>query len=256
MGLAPLVARPGHREVDPQLRAAGRNPVLAERVERARQQSVYEGSFALDGISSLLYSDFTSKYEQTRAENLASGAALAAELAQNGRIPMYRPNEYLWQYVNAAYDVPVNSGQYLYVTDTVPFLEMVLGGSAKLFCEPLNVGVYSRPYFLRLIEYGVFPSFAVTACDSYDLFQTAQEWYYSTSFTDWQPQMLEAYSYLSGALNQIGSRTIVRHECVEEGLICVTYDNGAQVYVNYTQTQKTYGGVTVQPNDYAVLPGN
>jgi hypothetical protein len=34
--------------------------------------------------------------------------------------------------------------------------------------------------------------------------------------TDWQPQMLEAYSYLSGALNQIGSRTIVRHECVEE----------------------------------------
>ena len=227
-----------------------------QRVERARQQSVYEGSFALDGISSLLYSDFTSKHEHTRAENLASGKALAAELAQNGRIPMYRPNEYLWQYVNAAYDVPVNSGQYLYVTDTVPFLEMVLGGSAELFCEPLNVGVYSRPYFLRLIEYGVFPSFAVTACDSYDLFQTAQEWYYSTSFTDWQPQMLEAYSYLSGALNQIGSRTIVRHECLEEGLICVTYDNGAQVYVNYTQTQKTCGGVTVQPNDYAVLPGN
>jgi len=227
-----------------------------QRVERAREQSVYEGSFALDGISNLLYSDFTSKHVHTRAENLATGSALASELAGSGRIPMYRPNEYLWQYASAAYDVPVNSGQYLYVTDTVPFLEMVLGGSAELFCEPLNVGVYSRPYFLRLIEYGVYPSFAVTACDSYNLFQTAQEWYYSTSFSDWQPQMLEAYAYLSGALNQIGNGAIVRHECMEEGLIRVTYDNGARVYVNYTPTQKTCDGVTVLPNDYAVLPGN
>ncbi|HWP22474.1 MAG TPA: DUF5696 domain-containing protein [Candidatus Cryosericum sp.] len=227
-----------------------------KRVERAREQNVYDGSFALDGISHLLYSDFTSKHVHTRAENLASGAALTAELAESGRIPMYQPNEYLWQYASSAYDMPVNSGQYLYVTDTVPFLEMVLGGSAELFCEPMNVGVYSRPYFLRLIEYGVFPSFAVTACDSYDLFQTAQEGYYSTAFADWQPQMLEAYGYLSGALNQIGSRTIVRHECVEEGLIRVTYDNGARVYVNYTPTQKTCDGVTVQPNDYAVQPGN
>ena len=226
-----------------------------KRTELALGRDVYRGSFALDGVSNLLYSDFTSGREQTRAENMAASAALANELAAGGRIAMYRPNEYLWQYCDAAYDVPVNSGQYLYVTDTVPFLQIVLGGGAELFCEPMNVGVYSRPYLLRLAEYGVYPSFAVTACDSYTLFNTAQEGYYSTAFSDWRPQMLEAYVYLSDAMNAIGGSSIARHECVEEGLIRVEYENGARVYVNYTQTEKVCDGVSIAPNDYAVLPG-
>ena len=51
---------------------------------------------------------------------------------------MYQPNGYLWKYTSEMYDLPLTGGQLLYESDTVPFLQIVLNGSADLFSAPVN----------------------------------------------------------------------------------------------------------------------
>ena len=78
---------------------------------------------------------------------------------------MYKPNQYFWAQTDQFLSAPAVSSQLLYESDTVPFLQIVLSGCVEVFAEPLNMTSYSREKLLRLVEYGMAPSFAVVACD-------------------------------------------------------------------------------------------
>lgn len=209
---------------------------------------------ALDQLSYRLFGDFTSGREKTRAMNLEHILNLVDQITttMGANQPMYRPNQYLWKDTSEFYDVPLSGAQYLYETDTVPFLQIVLNKNMQLFSSPLNTGTYSRERILRLIEYGVAPSFVVTASDSIDLYKTAQEDYFSTNFDDWESFIHDAYNTVSDALAPVTGQYIMKHEVLEEGFIRITYENNAEVYVNYTGTEKSHGDVKVEPRWYYV----
>ncbi len=211
--------------------------------------------FALDELSYRLYGDFTSGKESTRAENLVRTVSLVEQAGGGKRMPLYNPNQYLWGYTSEFYNAPLSSGQFLYETDTVPFLQLVLKGSIPLYAAPLNTGTYSKERLLRHIEYGVAPSFTVTHCESLALHRTTQEDYISTNFSDWESYIKEAYDTISQALAGVQGETIVQHRALEEGFIRVTYGNGVRIYVNYTASEKTDGAVAVSPGWFKVVEG-
>lgn len=228
---------------------------VERRIEKVLENKGYGDStqFAVDELSYRLFGDFTSKRESTRGENLEYTMKLIEKTAGNKAIPMYTPNQYLWKYTSEFYNVPLSGGQFLYETDTVPFIQIVLSGSIPMFGLPLNTGTYSTERLLRHIEYGVAPSFIVNACDSIALYKTAQEDYFSTNFDDWEEFLHEAYDFISKALQPVQGQAIIEHKAIEDGFICVTYENGTKVYVNYTDVQKSDGNVTVNPNWYSVV---
>ena len=227
------------------------------RVEKAMNRGYYADSpvFAVDGLSYRLYGDFTTGKEVTRAENLANFLSLVETLAAGKSIPLYQPNQYLWKYASEFYNVPLASSQYLFETDTVPFLQIVLSGSMELFGTPLNTGTYSSERLLRMVEYGISPSFTVTECPSEDLYKTTQEDYFSTNFDDWESFIREAYATVEEALQPVRGQAMVSHRALSDGFIQVTYENGVKVYVNYTGESMTDGGVTVEPFGYRVVAG-
>ena len=226
-----------------------------ERVRKALERRYYADSpvFAVDQLSCRLYGDYTTGKETTRSQNLASFISLTQGLADGGTIPLYQPNQYLWQFASEFYNVPLASSQYLFETDTVPFLQIVLSGHVELFGMPLNTGTYSDERLLRMIEYGVAPSFTVTECPSEDLYKTTQEDYFSTNFNDWETFIRDSYATVQQALQPVRGRAMVSHRALADGFILVTYDNGVKVYVNYTGDVMTDGGVTVEPNSYRVV---
>lgn len=230
---------------------------ISRRVEKALDRRYYADSpvFAVDQLSYRLYGDYTTGKEKTRAENLPLFISLVEELAAEGSIPLYQPNQYLWKYASEFYNAPLASSQYLFETDTVPFLQIVLSGHVELFGTPLNTGTYSSERLLRMIEYGIAPSFTVTACPSEDLYKTTQEDYFSTNFDDWESFIRESYNTVEEALQPVHGRAMISHRALSDGFILVTYDNGAKVYVNYTGDAKADGGVTVEPYGYQVVAG-
>jgi hypothetical protein len=210
--------------------------------------------FALDELSYRLYGDFTSGKETTRAQNLETSVELVKQAANGQKIPLYQPNQYLWSYASEFYNIPLSGGQFLYETDTVPFLQIVLSGSLQSYGIPLNVGTYSTERILRHIEYGVAPSFTVTECDSMLLYRTTQEDYISTNYGDWEAYIKEAYDMISSALTRVRGHAITEHKALEDGFIRVSYDNGINIYVNYTAVEQSDGAITVEPGWFRVVP--
>ena len=225
-----------------------------ERVQKAITNG-YGGSFALAQASNKLYSDFTSGKEMTRGESLKRVISMAEELSDGKRIAMYQPNQYLWQDADKMFDLPVSNSQILYESDCVPFLQIVLSGCVELYGGTINTSSYSTERLLRQIEYGMAPAFVVTGCESIELFNTAQERYFSTNFSDWQPQIEQAYRMVSEGLGAVWGHSIVSHQGLQNGLIQVEYDNGVRIYLNYTDKPLAADGITVESGWFSVIGG-
>lgn len=222
-----------------------------ERLEKALKQE-YGKNAALAQMTGKLYSDFTSGREVTRTQSMDRVLEMTESLAGDGKLAMYRPNQYLWRYADKLYGLPISSSQLIYESDCVPFLQIVLSGCAELYGSPINTSSYSTERLLRQIEYGLAPSFAVTACDSMELYNTAQSGYFSTNFEDWLPRIEETYRVVSEGLAPVWGHGIVSHRCLETGLVRVEYDNGVRIYVNYTDQPLTADGITVPAGSFAV----
>ena len=55
------------------------------------------------------------------------------EIGQEMTLNLENPNSYLWKYTDRYLQAPVGSSQFIFETDTVPFLEMVLHGTMEKF---------------------------------------------------------------------------------------------------------------------------
>jgi hypothetical protein len=262
-------------------------------VERATLQhlEIFRGiGMAVDQLGSSLYGDYSTGRESTRAENAQRFLSLVRELggrqghsepsseAESGdtagaggsegsaggrgdsggeghvsSLAMYVPNQLVWPYVDSFLDFPLVSGQYLYETDTVPFLPIILKGSMTLYSPPLNTGFFGRDRLLRMVEYGVNPSFVVTAAESIALAGTASGDFHSTCFNDWRDYILEAYRYVQTALDAVAGLRIIAHTAVDLGRVQVTYENGVIILINYTADPWESEHGLVLPHDYLVI---
>jgi len=199
------------------------------------------------GVGELLYSDYLKGEEVSRREAVLMQKELASKMNENNSVRGYQtPNSYIWNYVSEAFGMPMCASQYLYFTDTVPFLQIVLHGSVNCYGDFLNRGTYSRENILRLIEYGQYPAFMITEVNNYKLKDSALYDIYSTEYSNWKSTITETYREINEALKEVIHAQIIDHEVLEEGLVRVTYDNGYSVIVNYTLENKMVDGVTVK----------
>lgn len=231
-----------------------RSRIIEEQI--ARQIANFPGyKIALDQIGQTLSGDFTSGQETTRIEMTQKFVGLVQELSKQNDVALYSPNQIMWPYASGFYDLPLVSGQYLYETDTVPFLPIVLKGAMALYAQPLNTGSFSQERILRMIEYGVYPAFIVTKSASAELVDTPLEDLYSTCFDDWKDYIADTFLYMQGALQQVEGQQITAHQAMDVGRIYVEYASGSRILINYTDSvwESTLGHV--KPHDYLVVEG-
>lgn len=207
-------------------------------------------SMAIDSIGNTLYADYSKKKEYTRDETLEGIIEVLAKRENNA---LYNPNSYCWQYTTEFFDIPVNNSQYQYETDTVPFLQMVLKGSIDYYSTFANQGYCSQSSILKMVEYGVYPSFITMAADNYQLSNTAMSDYFSLCFEDWEDNMVSIYEQVNNALSKVEGSSITEHKMLLDGVVRVTYSNGTVIYVNYLSEEVTVDGVTVGAQQYSVI---
>ncbi len=106
---------------------------------------------------------------------------------------------------------------------------------------------------MRLIDFGVYPSFLVTEKSSKYLRKTELEYIYSSRYQDLKPGILTYYDFVNQALSPVISSKIIERKIMEIGLVRVVYDNDISIIVNYTETKKEYLGILVQPKNYLLI---
>lgn len=199
---------------------------------------------ALDTIGSMLYSDFRSSDRLNREETVAAYQNLLAEAPQ--RLGFYRPNDYLFGTASAYYDMPLSDNGYIYTSESVPFLPIVLSGYMPYYGPALNFSSNQNEDRLRLVEYGIYPSYFLTHEPTANMLNTASAWIYTSSYAQWGQEVRETFTWMNALLAPVRGQQIVGHERLAEGVYATTYSSGRQIIVNYTDQPFVRGGVTVE----------
>lgn len=210
-----------------------------------------EFSLVLEDAAKYLHADYTISKEKTRNEVMKEMTEAVAEAKQN--VYFDAENLYMLKYASKIIDIPVSGSQYIYETDSVPFLQMVLRGSVDYYAPYSNLGFYSKESVLKMIEYGAYPSFMVMGADNFTISDTPLENHFSLNYGDWEERIEDVYKDVNEALKKVKGAAITGHKVLAEGVYATTYDNGVTIYVNYNSDDYvTEEGITVPECGFVV----
>ncbi|WP_274648636.1 DUF5696 domain-containing protein [Paenibacillus humicola] len=202
---------------------------------------------ALAGAGSELFSD----YHKGKTINRTEAASLYGKLADEAsgrsiRLALYEPNDYMLRAAGAYFGMPVESMQYMYESDTVPFVPMVLHGFVDYFADYANNDADPELDLLRLIDYGASPSFIVTKEPASKLQNTPSGELFTSAYADWAPEIKRQYDEVNAVLKKVRGAAMTGRTVVRYGVVKVSYDNGVDVWVNYTGSDYSDGRITVK----------
>jgi hypothetical protein len=159
----------------------------------------------------------------------------------------------LWGNVDIFLDTPVYATQFLIETDTVPFLQLVLQDSMTMYAPYSNFSFYTQKDVLRMIDFNLYPSFALTERPAYLLALTNANRFYSTEYTEYKTLIDRIYHDVDDVLSQvIGTRWIDR-TVIDNGIILNTYADGTRILINYTDEAVTFEGALIRALSAEVL---
>jgi len=208
---------------------------------------------ALDQIGWMLYSDFRSGRSQNRAQAVEAYRALLA--GSPVRIVLYRPNDYLFSAAEAYFDMPLGNNGYVYTSEAVPFLPIVLAGHLPYYGEALNFSANLQEDLLRHVDYGIYPSYFLTQQATTAMLNTRSNWIFTSSYAQWGEHIQQTYRWMNELLGPVRGQAIVARHQLAEGVFATTYANGKQIIVNYTRRPFFYQGVTVEARNAFLLEG-
>ncbi|MBI9009541.1 MAG: hypothetical protein JEZ05_05865 [Tenericutes bacterium] len=209
-------------------------------------------NFVFDSVGSNL---FTYRDNSENVYRNQSIEILEAELSslEEYSMGLYEPNSYLWKYINAYYDSPIESNKYAYISDSIPFIQLVLSGSVNQYSSYVNYISDYNIFELRLIEYGITPSFLITKESTHLLRYTNSEYIYTSEFDLWKSTIVDVSEDILSALQRVEGAQMLNHRYVREGVAEVVYDNGIKLYVNYTNIDQFVSGGVIKANSYGVI---
>jgi len=164
-----------------------------------------------------------------------------------------QPFSYLWDHLDNYTDLPITNTQFDYYTDLIPLIPIILKGSLSYYTPYLNFNALGIDRLLTMVDFGTNPSYVLTKQPSSDLRYTEARGFYTTTFADFDEEIIEVYDYLNAALSSVIGAYIESRTMVETGFSKVTYSNDIVIYVNYSSSQKADGAITVPAQSYRVV---
>ena len=226
-----------------------RHSLLTECLEALNKKLSGYDIFCED-IAEICYSDYTVGEETSRKEAMENITAAMSGIKSG--IMLDSTNLYLLRFASGIVNIPVSCSQYVYETDSVPFVQMVLRGSVDYYAPYSNQGFYSDASVLKMIEYGAWPSFMLMAADNFELYNTPLENYFSLNYDNWKERIIYAFDKVGGALAATDGTALVSHTVVSEGVYRTEYENGCVIWVNYMNSDFSGPDGIVGANNYLV----
>ena len=213
-------------------------------------QSVYDelgGGLALNSIGSMVYSDFKSGQELNREGVRQRYRDLLA--GSTTRLTFFTPADYAFGSMSAFFDIPLDDSGYLYTSEAVPFVQIVLAGYVPYYGPAMNFSSDTQEDLLRHVDYGVYPAYFLTQDVTAKILNTHSNWIYTSSYAQWSTQIKDTYAWVNKILGPVRGATIEARQMLATGVYATTYSNGKQVIVNYNRNAYQGDGVTVNAQD-------
>lgn len=143
---------------------------------------------------------------------------------------------------NHVFNAPTNSSMYNIYDVEVPFYQLVFKGFISLSVSPINLSANKDIAFLKAVETGIGLGYTLINSHSTEVFDTKQNVFYSSVFSDNKELIIEQTNSYEILFNKVSNVAIKDFE-INDSLHITTFENGVKVYTNFgEQTEVTEFG--------------
>lgn len=204
---------------------------------------------AVGALASSLNSDYSGETPCDRSEALRLVTQILAEYKENAiSLSAVGANDYSLKYLSVVENAETeSSGNQLFEKD-IPFYSIVVHGLVDCVTAS-DSGNPNDESVLRAIENGYGLKWTFTFETGSEIYKTEYSWLYDTDYLNNRERAYKQAERVQSALSGLQNLAITYHKS-EKGFAQVGYSDGTYIYVNYTDKEVSYGGVTVSPMDY------
>ena len=166
---------------------------------------------------------------------------------------IYNPDAYMYAYTNEYYNAPISSSDFTFVSASIPFMQLVIGGYMDMYSDYLNFISDETTSLLRLVEFGIYPSYVLTGGSTYDLKETNSSYYYITEYDVLKDRISDYYEFIDEGLQASMGKEMLDHTFLAEGVVLVEYEGNVQIMLNYNNVEVTFNDVIVPAESYVVI---
>lgn len=220
---------------------------LSERILRYDQRFK---SYDLTHLSLKAIGDLSFSYQRNQTtvyrEQMISEMMNEMDELNDYYLGLYQPANYFYSSISSYYETPYQANSYAYISQSIPFIPLILSGSVKLYSPLLNYVNNLDEMTLKMIEYQLRPSFIVTAKPGYLLRYTHVEYLYTTEYSVWEEVIKATYQDVYDVLKDVQGERMLSHQYIELGLAEIQYESHV-IYVNYSDITYTIGTTVIAP---------
>jgi hypothetical protein len=222
--------------------------MLKEDIQKSAKYDIH--NIALEGFTESLFTSTTGYREYRFATDQVSDIIEALE-QEPMMYSFVTPDAFLLAYTDQYYDMPIVSSSLLFADATIPLVSLVLSGYIPSFGPAMNYVLEDDIYMLRLIEFGVYPSYILTSATSDKLKETNQSNLYISNYENLRNRMIHNHHVTTDAFERMGGLELLDHRYIDHGLSMAVY-HGTTIYINYTDQPYTYGSIVIPAEGYVI----
>lgn len=230
------------------------SPVFAtkyfEKYVKSAVSTDYGKYIALEEIGSKLYSDYGKNWSDLETTKNHWENSLKKAHDSGAAFLMDGGNAYTLPYAQRLAGIPSSSSGFVIVDEEIPFMQLSLNGIIEYSTQPVNLSSNAKRAFLKAIESDSCLSYAFIEEDPVFLRDTELSWLYGANYRVWKDDVVNNNKRYTQFKETTQNSSILKHSIIENGLVQVTYENGAQVLINYTNKSKTFNGISIPEMDF------
>lgn len=211
---------------------------------------------ALSSLSANSYSDYpeTKGYNKYGFSSVVKKSINSFKKA-NISVMTNNSNDYAAVLSDKVVGAPTKSSGYDGYDADIPFYEIVFKDLTDVAVSSVNLAIEPEKQFLKAMETGTGLSFSL--CNIWDKqFSNSNSSVLQFSLYDnWRKDISDMANKAKDWYCNVRNTSIVEHKCIEEDLYYTEFSNGAYIYVNYSESAKTFNNVTIKGNDYIYTLG-
>lgn len=221
--------------------------------DAVKQWGAHVDGIALTTMPNALYSYYSNGSNHMRASTMADYRAAMA--SADTFLALENPLAGYFSEMDAYLDMPLGTTSYSFLSAEVPFLPMVISGYVPYYSTWLNFESNQQKALLKMVEYGVYPSWLLTGEDVQALINTNSSDIFTAKWSVLLEPALAIDETLSNLHAQLNGAVIANHEIIDSDVVRVTYANGVELLINYRRADYNVDGNVIPAQSWLVLKG-